>query len=178
MDSDIQNADRFLSAVQPSLDNKRNNMPDGMQDKLEYFPINLRVGGRAIAVCGATEDSLAKVRLLLKTAAQITVYHDGSDEDAAYHTFLGLADEQKIELVLGEPSDKNLAQAVMAVKMPLLARARALAFQQKRCYRRWTRFWMCILRGATALMSILSSFIGVLASARSNRPCIKMPRSA
>lgn len=113
MDSDIQNADRFLSAVQPSLDNKRNNMPDGMQDKLEYFPINLRVGGRAIAVCGATEDSLAKVRLLLKTAAQITVYHDGSDEDAAYHTFLGLAAEQKIELVLGEPSDKNLAQAVM-----------------------------------------------------------------
>ena len=71
------------------------------------------MGGRAIAVCGATEDSLAKVRLLLKTAAQITVYHDGSDEDAAYHTFLGLADEQKIELVLGEPSDKNLAQAVM-----------------------------------------------------------------
>ena len=71
MDSDIQNADRFLSAVQPSLDNKRNNMPDGMQDKLEYFPINLRVGGRAIAVCGATEDSLAKVRLLLKTAAQM-----------------------------------------------------------------------------------------------------------
>ena len=84
-----------------------------MHDKLEYFPVHLRVAGRAILVCGATEDSLAKVRLLLKTAAQITVYYDAANTDAAYQTFLGLAAEQKIKLVQGEPSDQSLAQAVM-----------------------------------------------------------------
>lgn len=117
MDNDIQDADRFLSAT-PSAPDKRpdstpDSTPDNTPDKLEYFPIQLRVAGRAIVVCGATEDSLAKVRLLLKTAALITVYHDGCGADAAYNSFLDLAAEQKIKLVQGEPGAENLAQAVM-----------------------------------------------------------------
>ena len=95
MDNDIQDANRFLSAAPSAPDNR----PDNTPDKLEYFPIQLRVAGRAIVVCGATEDSLAKVRLLLKTAALITVYHDGCGADAAYNSFLDLAAEQKIKLV-------------------------------------------------------------------------------
>ena len=64
-------------------------------------------------VCGATQDNLAKVRLLLKTATQITVYDDGSGVHAAYQAFLSLAAEQKIKLVQAEPSDQRLADAVM-----------------------------------------------------------------
>ena len=104
MDKNIQDADSFLSAAQPKLDNAH--------EKLEYFPIQLRVAGRVIVVCGASQDSLAKVRLLLKTAAHITVYHDEPGTDAVYQTFLGLAAERKIKLVQGEPSDQKLAQAV------------------------------------------------------------------
>ncbi len=105
MDRNIQNADSVLSAAQPKLDNA--------QDRLEYFPIQLRVAGRVIVVCGATQDSLAKVRLLLKTAAHITVYHDEPGTDAVYQTFLDLAAEHKIQLAQGEPGDQKLAQAVM-----------------------------------------------------------------
>lgn len=113
MDNDIQDADRFLSATPSAPDKRPDSTPDNTPDKLEYFLIQLRVAGRAIVVCGATEDSLAKVRLLLKTAALITVYHDGCGADAAYNSFLDLAAEQKIKLVQGEPGAENLAQAVM-----------------------------------------------------------------
>ena len=44
------------------------------ENKLAYFPLYLRVEGQPVIICGASKDSLAKIRLLLKTSASLTVY--------------------------------------------------------------------------------------------------------
>ena len=44
------------------------------ENKLAYFPLYLGVAGQPVIICGASKDSLAKIRLLLKTSAKITVY--------------------------------------------------------------------------------------------------------
>lgn len=46
---------------------------------MQHFPIFLRLAGRPVAVSGAGQAAVAKLRLLLKTDAEITVF--GSDPD-------------------------------------------------------------------------------------------------
>ena len=46
---------------------------------MQHFPIYLRVAGRRIAVAGAGPTAVAKIRLLLKTEARVSVF--GADPD-------------------------------------------------------------------------------------------------
>ncbi len=61
---------------------------------MDHFPIFLAVEGRRIIVSGGGEAALAKLRLLLKTTARITVF--SADPDPAVRA---LADERRIALV-------------------------------------------------------------------------------
>jgi uroporphyrin-III C-methyltransferase/precorrin-2 dehydrogenase/sirohydrochlorin ferrochelatase len=61
---------------------------------MDHFPIFLAVEGRRIIVSGGGEAALAKLRLLLKTTARITVF--SADPDPALRA---LADEGRIALV-------------------------------------------------------------------------------
>jgi uroporphyrin-III C-methyltransferase/precorrin-2 dehydrogenase/sirohydrochlorin ferrochelatase len=61
---------------------------------MDHFPIFLAVEGRRIIVSGGGEAALAKLRLLLKTTARITVF--SADPDPALRA---LADERRIALV-------------------------------------------------------------------------------
>ncbi|MCT4684905.1 MAG: siroheme synthase CysG [Roseicyclus sp.] len=61
---------------------------------MDHFPIFLAVEGRRIVVSGGGEAALAKLRLLLKTTARITVF--AADPEAALRA---LADEGRITLV-------------------------------------------------------------------------------
>ena len=43
---------------------------------MKYFPIFLNIKNKPIAVVGGGDAAVAKLRLLLKTEGQITVYDD------------------------------------------------------------------------------------------------------
>ncbi len=61
---------------------------------MRHFPIFISVEGRRIIVSGGQEAALAKLRLLLKTTASITVYAQNVHKD-----IILLADKGKIKLV-------------------------------------------------------------------------------
>lgn len=61
---------------------------------MKQFPIFVSVHDRSIVLSGGGETALAKLRLLLKTSANITVY-DAQPEPAV----LDLADQGKITLI-------------------------------------------------------------------------------
>ena len=61
---------------------------------MKHFPIFISVEGRRIIVSGGQEAALAKLRLLLKTTASITVYAQNVHKD-----IILLADKGKIKLV-------------------------------------------------------------------------------
>lgn len=46
---------------------------------MQYFPINIRCSDATIIVVGGGEDVVAKIRLLLKTAARIAVFAENAD---------------------------------------------------------------------------------------------------
>ena len=46
---------------------------------MQYFPINIRCADANIAVIGGDADAVAKIRLLLKTDAHITVFAEPVD---------------------------------------------------------------------------------------------------
>ncbi len=48
---------------------------------MQHFPIFLAVAGRRIVVSGGGETALAKLRLLLKTRAHLTVFAATPDAD-------------------------------------------------------------------------------------------------
>ena len=62
--------------------------------KMKHFPIFLSVEGKRIIVSGGQQAALAKLRLLLKTSASITVYAKEAHED-----IILLASKGKIKLV-------------------------------------------------------------------------------
>ncbi len=61
---------------------------------MDHFPIFLAVQGRRIVVSGGGETALAKLRLLLKTTARITVLADAPEAD-----LIALAAEGRITLI-------------------------------------------------------------------------------
>ena len=46
---------------------------------MKYFPINIQLAGQRVAIIGGGEDVVAKLRLLLKTEADITVFAEQAD---------------------------------------------------------------------------------------------------
>ena len=46
---------------------------------MHYFPITMKLAGRRVAVVGGGEDAIAKLRLLLKSEAQISVFSETAD---------------------------------------------------------------------------------------------------
>ncbi len=77
------------------------------ENKLAYFPLYLGVAGQPVIICGASKDSLAKIRLLLKTSAKITVYD--TEFGAEY---LRLATIKAIRLETNEPASDAIKAAV------------------------------------------------------------------
>ena len=61
---------------------------------MKHFPIFITVEGRRIIISGGQEAALAKLRLLLKTSASITVYAEDVHKD-----IMTFASEGKITLV-------------------------------------------------------------------------------
>ncbi len=61
---------------------------------MKHFPIFLSIEGKRIIVSGGQQTALAKLRLLLKTSASITVYAKEAHED-----IILLASKGKIKLV-------------------------------------------------------------------------------
>ena len=61
---------------------------------MKHFPIFITVEGRRIIISGGQEAALAKLRLLLKTSASITVYAEDIHKD-----IMKLATEGKITIV-------------------------------------------------------------------------------
>jgi uroporphyrin-III C-methyltransferase/precorrin-2 dehydrogenase/sirohydrochlorin ferrochelatase len=61
---------------------------------MQYFPINIRLAGERVALIGGGEDAVAKLRLLLKTDAKITVF--AKQANAA---IMQWQDEGKLQLI-------------------------------------------------------------------------------
>ena len=61
---------------------------------MRHFPIFHDLRGRRVIVCGATETAVAKLRLILKTEARISVY--GAD---AHDQIIRWADEGRLTLI-------------------------------------------------------------------------------
>jgi len=57
---------------------------------MKYFPIFLNIENQPIAVVGGGDAAVAKLRLLLKTEGQITVYDDAPAPDIATWEDAGL----------------------------------------------------------------------------------------
>lgn len=79
--------------------------PDNGQ--LAYFPLNVNVAGKTIIVCGGGEDSVAKVRLLLKTRAEIAVYDHKFSPD-----LVKWSAEGRVHLIDGFPSAEAVRKSV------------------------------------------------------------------
>ncbi len=75
--------------------------------RLSYFPLQLHVAGKPVIVCGSTADSLAKVRLLLKSRAVLQVFDDSFSPE-----FLRLAAEGQVTLKTGLPGAGDISAAV------------------------------------------------------------------
>ncbi|MBO6466486.1 MAG: hypothetical protein HVK41_04140, partial [Pelagibacteraceae bacterium] len=41
---------------------------------MNYFPILLKLAGRRVLVCGSNDEAVYKIRLLLKSSAEIVVF--------------------------------------------------------------------------------------------------------
>lgn len=76
---------------------------------MRHFPIFMAVAGRRIVVAGGGEAALAKLRLLLKTEAQIDVH-----AEAPLPEIEALAAEGRIRLLRRRPEVTDLAGAVLA----------------------------------------------------------------
>ena len=61
---------------------------------MQYFPINIRLAGERVELIGGGEDAVAKLRLLLKTDAKITVF--AKQANAA---IMQWQDEGKLQLI-------------------------------------------------------------------------------
>ncbi len=94
---------------------------------MDHFPIFLAVAGRRITVSGGGEAALAKLRLLLKTTARITVF--AAEPAPELHK---LAGEEKITLVARamEPGDAVCSSLFYAANDDDVEDARVTALAQ------------------------------------------------
>ena len=94
---------------------------------MKHFPIFLAVEGRRIVVSGAGSTALAKLRLLLKTEAKISVFGIAPHPDVS-----ALADAGKLTLVcrLLEPGDAACAVLFYAANDDIIEDARVTKLAQ------------------------------------------------
>lgn len=91
---------------------------------MRHFPIFLDLAGRRVVVSGAGEAAVAKLRLLMKTQARISVY--GADPDIQVRLWYA---ENRLELVERpiEPHDANGAALLYGANADEVEDARAAA---------------------------------------------------
>lgn len=75
---------------------------------MDHFPIFVNLNGKRVVVSGASETAVAKLRLLLKTKARISVY--GADPVAQIRIW---ATERKLELFERPLAEADLTNAVL-----------------------------------------------------------------
>lgn len=96
---------------------------------MHYFPIQIRCTDTKIAVIGGSEDTVAKIRLLLKTDAMITVYADAADPAIVEWHQTGKL--QYVPRMMTPPDLKNIRLAYIGDVGPHL-RDKALHMLDKR----------------------------------------------
>ena len=78
------------------------------QRLMDYFPVQMKVSGRKIIFCGGQDEVLAKVRLLIKTSADLLVFAPDFCEDLQR-----LSGHPRLRLVNRSPQDSDFAGAVL-----------------------------------------------------------------
>ena len=81
---------------------------------MEYFPIFMKLSKRRILVCGANHISVFKIRLLLKTSAEISVFGTPIDDQIEQWSMAGLV--QYASRSLKEDDCYNAAFAYVSLK--------------------------------------------------------------
>ena len=78
------------------------------QRLMDYFPVQMKVSGRKLIFCGGQDEVLAKVRLLIKTSADLLVFAPDFCEGLQR-----LSGHPRLRLVKSSPQDSDFAGAVL-----------------------------------------------------------------
>ena len=93
---------------------------------IDYLPVQLKVSGQKIIFCGGQKDVLAKVRLMLKTSAELAVFAPRICED-----LLRLSSHPRLTIIHRSVTETDFEEAVLCyISVPEAAelqRVKALA---------------------------------------------------
>ena len=78
------------------------------QRLMDYFPVQMKVSGQKIIFCGGQQEVLAKVRLLIKTSAELLVFAPAFCEG-----LLDLSGHPRLRLIDRFPQDEDFDGAVL-----------------------------------------------------------------
>ena len=78
------------------------------QRLMDYFPVQMKVSGQKIIFCGGQQEVLAKVRLLIKTFAELLVFAPAFCEG-----LLDLSGHPRLRLIDRFPQDEDFDGAVL-----------------------------------------------------------------